>query len=416
MKNRNKTLILVILSLIAGLVYLAPFFRFSFYDQMKDALNLTDIQIGSIGFIYGLFNVLGYIPTGIIAEKFNTKKMLILSCLGMGLVTVWYSFYPGYAMYLVIHALYGVFSVWTFWSPYLKAVRKLGSEEEQSRLYGISEGLRGVAQTVVAFICLGALGMFAGTMVGFRVMILINAAVFFLLMIAVIVLVPDFDKENAEDEETPKQENVIVGMFKMLGNSSTWICIFVIMCGYCLWNTVNGYVGTYCTRVLQLSPSVSSTLSIIRSYVIVFVAGVSGGIIMDKFKSRGFGLMLVYIGIIITSIATMGLSHITLICACVTIVISYLVNVIKATYWSILGDAGIPVAQTGLATGIISLIGLTPDFFVSPIISRFIAYGESVGNVALGFNMMYIWMIVWAVLGIVAALILKKRKEKLIKA
>ena len=273
MKNRNKTLILVILSLIAGLVYLAPFFRFSFYDQMKDALNLTDIQIGSIGFVYGLFNVLGYIPTGIIAEKFNTKKMLILSSLGMGLVTVWYSFYPGYTMYLVIHALYGVFSVWTFWSPYLKAVRKLGSEDEQSRLYGISEGLRGVAQTVVAFICLGALGMFASNVVGFRVMILINAAVFFLLMIAVIVLVPDFDKNN-EGEESPKQENVIVGMFKMLGNSSTWICIFVIMCGYCLWNTVNGYVGTYCTRVLQLSPSVSSTLSIIRSYVIVFVAGV----------------------------------------------------------------------------------------------------------------------------------------------
>lgn len=415
MKNKNRTLILVILSLIAGLVYLAPFFRFSFYDQMKEALELTDIQIGSIGFIYGLFNVLGYIPTGIIAEKFNTKKMLIFSCLGMGLVTVWYSFYPGYAMYLVIHALYGVFSVWTFWSPYLKAVRKLGSEEEQSRLYGISEGLRGVAQTVVAFICLGALGMFTSTVVGFRVMILINAAVFFLLAVAVIVLVPDFDKDEESKEETKKQENVIVGMFKMLGNSSTWICIFVIMCGYCLWNTVNGYVGTYCTRVLALSPSISSTLSIIRSYVIVFIAGVSGGIIMDKFKSRGFGLMLVYTGIIITSIATMGLSHITLICAVVTIVISYLVNVIKATYWSILGDAGIPMAATGLATGIISLIGLTPDFFVSPIISRFIAYGESVGNVELGFNIMYIWMIVWAVLGIVAAFILKKRKEKLIK-
>ncbi|MDD6685898.1 MAG: MFS transporter, partial [Lachnospiraceae bacterium] len=70
---------LLILSMIAGLVYLTPFLRFSFYDQMKEALQISDLQIGSLGFIYGLFNVLGYIPTGFIAEKFSTKKMLILS-------------------------------------------------------------------------------------------------------------------------------------------------------------------------------------------------------------------------------------------------------------------------------------------------------------------------------------------------
>ena len=76
-----------------------------------------------------------------------------------------------------------------------------------------------------------------------------------------------------------------------------------------------------------------------------------------------------------------------------------------------MGDAGVPLAETGMATGIISLIGLTPDFFTSPIISRFITYGESRGNIALGFNMMFIWLIVWSVLGVVSGMILKKKKE-----
>ena len=128
MNKGKRNIVLVVLSMIAGLVYLTPFLRFSFYDQMKDALQLTDLQFGTIGLTYGLFNVLGYLPSGFLAEKFSTKKLLIISNLGMCLVTLWYSTYPGYQSLVVIHALYGVFSVWTFWSPYLKAVRNLGPD------------------------------------------------------------------------------------------------------------------------------------------------------------------------------------------------------------------------------------------------------------------------------------------------
>jgi hypothetical protein len=45
-------------------------------------------------------------------------------------------------------------------------------------------------------------------------------------------------------------------------------------------------MGTYGTRVLGLSNELSSTLSIIRSYIIVVVAGFSGGFAMDKFTSK----------------------------------------------------------------------------------------------------------------------------------
>ena len=44
-EQKNRNLVLLILSLIAGLMYLTPLLRFSFYDQMMEALNLTDIQI-----------------------------------------------------------------------------------------------------------------------------------------------------------------------------------------------------------------------------------------------------------------------------------------------------------------------------------------------------------------------------------
>lgn len=414
MNGKKRSLVLVILSLIAGMVYLTPLLRFSFYDQMMEALGVTDVQLGTIGSIYGIFNVACYVPSGILAEKFNTKKLLIISTFGMCLTTVWYSMYPGFTALLIIHALYGIFSVGTFWSPYLKAVRQLGSEEEQGRIFGLSEGLRGIGQTIAAFVCLGAMGLFATQAAGFRALLWINVGIFALLLAAVIFLVPDFDQEGSKNADAAAKEKKGGSIVQTLFSSSTWICIFVILCGYTIWNTANGYIGTYCTRVLKLSTGLSSSLSIVRSYIIVFVAGLSGGFIIDKFKTKGKGMMTVFL---LSAIAAAGILFtgnltLTFVCIGITIVLSYLANVIKATYWSILGDAGIPVASTGMATGVISLIALTPDIFVSPVISRFIRYGENLGKIETGFNMMLIWIVVWAALGIVASLILKRRKEK----
>lgn len=420
MNGKKRSLVLVILSLIAGMVYLTPLLRFSFYDQMLEALGITDVQLGTIGSIYGIFNVACYVPSGILAEKFNTKKLLIISTFGMCLTTIWYSMYPGFTALLIIHALYGIFSVGTFWSPYLKAVRQLGSEEEQGRIFGLSEGLRGIGQTIAAFVCLGAMGLFATQAAGFRALLWINVGIFALLLAAVIFLVPDFDRTDGKtnsqnaaasnDSEKKGKSSIVQTLF----SSSTWICIFVILCGYTIWNTANGYIGTYCTRVLKLSTGLSSSLSIVRSYIIVFVAGLSGGFIIDKFKTKGKGMMTVFLlsAIAAAGILLTGNLTLTFVCIGITIVLSYLANVIKATYWSILGDAGIPVASTGMATGVISLIALTPDIFVSPVISRFIRYGENLGKIETGFNMMLIWIVVWAALGVVASLILKRRKEK----
>lgn len=415
-KQKNRMMVLLVLSLIAGLMYLTPLLRFSFYDQMMEALNLTDLQIGTIGSVYAIFCIICYPITGILADKFSTKKLLVISTFGMALITVWYCLLPGYTSLLIIHGLYGIFSIATFWSPYLKAVRKLGSEEEQGRLYGISEGLRGIGQTIVASLCLFVVARFASMVAGFRVLLIINAVVFVLLMLAAIFVIPDDDKdENVKAESDGKSDSVVSIFTKSLTSSSTWICIFVIMCGYTLWSTANGYIGTYCTRVLGISANLSSTLSIIRSYVIVFLAGFTGGFIIDWFKTKGQGMILVFLASAISVLAIIFTSKVTAICVVVTIVLAYIVNVIKSTYWSILGDAGIPVESTGMATGIISFIGLSPDMFVPIVISRFITYGESIGNINVGFDYMLIWLVVWSVLGIVSGFILKKRKEKLMK-
>ena len=269
---------------------------------MLVALDLTDTQIGALGSIHGLLSVLGYFLSGILAEKANIKKLLIISCIGMAASSLWYATLPDYTSLIIIHVLMGFFGVSTFWTPYLKTIRNLGNHSEQGRLFGTSEAVRGVAQTLVAFLCLGVMALFAEVKMGFQALVLVNVAAFVILTILVILFIPDFDKEKTKEptsEEPEVKESTSKGFVKIFFNSSTWMCTFLVFCAYTLWTTVGSYMGTYTTRVLHVSPQLSSALSIIRSYIIVVVAGVTGGILMDKFRYKSQGMFVAFLSIAI---------------------------------------------------------------------------------------------------------------------
>ena len=412
MGKGRKMIALVILSIMAGMVYLTPFLRFTFYDQMIEALQITDVQIGTLGGIYGVFALIGYLPGGFLAEKFSAKHLLILSAAGMFAATVWVCFYPGFWALCVIHAMFGTFSVITFWSAYLKAVRNLGREDEQARLCGSSEAIRGIGQAVVSFISLGAVNAFGQAAVGFRIMLIINAVVFFALIVAIIIFIPKDDISAEGQKVSEKKDNLFETAGRLLKSPSVWICIFVIMSGFTVWTTVNGYMGTYGTRVLNLPDGLSSTLSIVRSYVVVLFAGLIGGVVIDKFSCKGKGLFVIFLLEVLSVAGIFLTSNLIFVCVAVTLILGFFANIIKSTYWSILGEAGISRQLTGLATGIISVIGFTPDAFSAPVVSRFIRYGEQQGNVETGFNIMLVWLAVWAVLGMTGSLILKRYTEK----
>ena len=269
-------------------------------------------------------------------------------------------------------------------------------------------------------------------------MLWFNAIIFAVLALLVIIFIPNFDKkltrkqkaelkqvasesqaesqgEAALEQEAQAESSIAIlkTMFKQLKNPGVWVCIGVIMCGFCLWSTTNGYMGTYCTRVLGIDPSISRPHR--GSYLIVFIAGVTGGVVMDKFKTKGKGMMVAFLATTISVALVFITRNAIFVCLAVTLVLAYMVNVLKSTYWSIMGDAGITRAETGTATAIISLIALTPDIFVSPIIGPIINYWDAAGSVETGFNIMLVWMLVWAALGS-CGLILKKRKQALDKA
>lgn len=78
-------------------------------------------------------------------------------------------------------------------------------------------------------------------------------------------------------------------------------------------------------------------------------------------------------------------------------------------------QAGIPIGMTGMATGIISFIAFLPDVFYGPILGKWLDDAKAAGDIAAGFNQIFILLIVCGVLGILSAMLLIKRTTDLKK-
>ena len=94
-----------------------------------------------------------------------------------------------------------------------------------------------------------------------------------------------------------------------------------------------------------------------------------------------------------------------------TLLIAFLANVMKSTYWSVMGQAGIPTKMTALATGFISFIVFLPDMIVPTICGIWIDTAAAAGNIEAGFNKIFILLIAFSLIGIIAGYILMRRTK-----
>ncbi|ALA36337.1 hypothetical protein [Mycoplasmoides pneumoniae] len=60
-----------------------------------------------------------------------------------------------YTQLVIIHVLYALSTVLTFWSAFIKSIKLLGPADEQARLYSTSEGSRYLIQVITGYISAG---------------------------------------------------------------------------------------------------------------------------------------------------------------------------------------------------------------------------------------------------------------------
>ena len=124
--KQHKWIAFFVVTISAGLIYRVPYLKTVFYDALVEEFQLTNTQVGTIMSVYSITKMIIYIPGGILADRFDNRKMLVGSNLMLALLTFWYATIPSLTGLMAIQFLLA-FSNVVFWLPAYSRAQDEGS-------------------------------------------------------------------------------------------------------------------------------------------------------------------------------------------------------------------------------------------------------------------------------------------------
>lgn len=394
----RKYLTIIALGLAGGSIYFIPYVKYVFYDAQIAAMGINNTQSGLLLTMYTIGNMVLYIPGGYLADKVSTKKALIISLVATSVLTWVYAFSLNFVVSMIIWLGLSFSTAFVFWSALMKAVRIVGTEEEQGFMYGLYYACNGIAAALTSFISLYAYNTADEDIKsGFVRGVNASGVVVLIAAICLVFLMKEDAGKVTTESDDDKISLPMVG--KVLKSPVVWILSIVILCGYGLKSSVS-YFNPYLTEVVGVSAVNSGIFSIINNYLLLLLAPV-GGILADKvFKSTckwlsvSFVILAVLFGgvlLIPSDISPMVASIYTLLPGAVTMMMYGVV-------FSSVSEAGISRTMTGTVIGISSIIGYLPDSIYSVLFGKWL---DNKG--AAGYTNIFIFLVASGILGAVLA-------------
>ena len=354
--------------------------RVLYYDEMLSFLGITPLELGQVLAIYGISSTCGTFFSGILADKYPHKWLLVFSLAATGLGGLYFLTKPSYHGFLILYIFWGLSITFTYNSAYYKSVRYTGSASQQGKLFGSINGGRKLLAWLVA---LAGTGLFALYVSESRIEAFKNTVLFYsiiYLVIAVLVAIFWKKEEPVADDDKWKVSDFLA----VLKHPATWLLGFTIYGVYSI-NRCMDMVTPYMTNVLEMEPATSAFLNGVRFYAFPFIAGMLIGYLMDKFTNK---IRVIQVVTIIGSLTLFGLIFLPTQGSFWHIVFFSLVGVSVITIWgtyatafSLLETANIPKKITGSIIGVAISIGYLPDISVN-YLNNYLAdaYGYELGS------------------------------------
>ena len=361
-----------VLTLAGGAIYPLIYLRQNFEVSILDSFGITISQLGQCYAMLGVIFVLTYLPSGWLADKVQPRWLVSFSLAATGLLGLWFSTLPSFDVLLVIFAGWGIATGLTFWAALIKGVAVLARHDEQGRFFGILDGGRGLVEAIVASI---AVALFAywldasGQSVSTSLQNVIYLYVGFALALSPIVL---FAIDDANDEASPVAVNgpnkqLWADLKSILSKPEVWLAAFCILCGYQLFWATYSFSG-YMQNIYGMTAVAVGTITVAKLWTRP-VGAIAAGFAGDRYNREKVLAGLMFAGsAALAALIALPLDVGVGALLAVIMLIGFMTYAIRGIFWATLDSCGIPVRIKGLAIGVMSLIGYSPDIYL-PLIN-----------------------------------------------
>lgn len=405
----NKWARLCFLVLGGGTIFKLSSMKDVFYVPMQNDWGLTNTQIGLSFTVYTIVQTTGLFLSLYIADRYSKKILLPFGLIGVGLCGLYLSTLPSFTGYLICFAAMAFFADVVYWPVLLKAVRLLGTQEEQGRLFGLLEAGRGVVDVIVASGALFVFVHFGEGKAGMQAGLLYYTVITLMAGVITYFIVDDDHVKNAEGSSANIE--TLKGIKHVLTCPNVWLASFGIFFVYAAYCGLTYFIP-FLKDIYMLPVALVGAYGIINQYALKMVGGPVGGFLADKvarsptvylkwtFLISAVAMMLfmqlphqsmnVYIGMV----ATLGFG---------AIIFSH-----RAIFFAPMDEIGTPRQYAGSAMAFGCIIGYMPAMFAYTL------YGWILDNFKgiTGYNYVFSVMIAFSLSGFICSTLLVKRIKK----
>jgi MFS family permease len=413
MSSKKSKITGMLALIIAGeAIFLLPFILMRvFKPVIREAFVISDAQIGEAQALYGITAVVSYFFGGFIADKWEARKLLSLSLILTGAGGFWMTMIPSIFTLKLLYAFWGVSTILLFWAALIKATRQWGNEHNQGLSFGLLDGGRGLFAATIALSGAAILSFFfpedainitfddkvqtlqyiIGTITG----------VVFLVAFLVWKVLP---KEKLEITDSKEFQFDFNQAFALMKHPKVVFHSLIIFCAYCAYKLTGTY-GTYARDVWNYSLEESTYFAVFIQYLRP-IAAVTVGWIADKFIPSRLIIPCFTILIIASGILGLGIGSEQAIYFSFTsfVLMAFGTYSLRGLYFAIIEETKIPIQLTGTLVGIISVVGFTPDIFMS----LFVGYMLGKDPTIVEYQNLYTLFTIIPIIGLLATLGFRK--------
>lgn len=412
----NRWFVFCILTLSGGVAFKLSSLKDMFYVPMQQFMGLTNTQIGGALSAYGIVQTIGLILGIYICDMFSKKYMIGGSLIGLGAVGVYLSTFPGYWGFLAAFGVMAILGEVTYWPVLLKAIRLLGDEKTQGRMFGFLEMGRGIIDVIIASSALAIFKAMGESAPGLRAGILFLSAATAVAGVLCLIFVPNDEKRvDADGKEQNRAQTAFGGMIQALKNLDIWAVAlngFVVYCIYCGLT----YFIPFLNQIYLLPATAVGMYGIINQYGLKMVGGPIGGFMSDKVhKSAAKHIRMGFLVCAIAMTAFLMVPHEALgqtgkwmLGAACTLGFGAIVFTMRAVFFAPMDEVKVPAEITGAAMSLASLVIYLPNAFA------YVMYGSFLDRYPgmKGFRIVFTVMIGWAIVGLFVSTFLIHRIKK----
>ena len=410
--NARRASIIVALIAAGEAVFVLPFVLTRvFRPTFLDVFGITNLELGTAFSFYGIVAMAAYFGGGPLADRYSARRLMAAALLVTGLGGVALAGIPSPRGLNILWGIWGLSTILLFWAAMIRATREWGGISGQGRAYGILEGGRGLlaaviaSVTVVVFAALLPADVASATPAqrasAFRAVIWIFTGLTLSIALLVWVVVPDIAPQDKGEQEPKLSWDGIRGACRM---PVVWLQAVIVVCAYVGYKATDDF-SLMARDVLGFDEVTAAGIGTLTFWIRAIVA-VGAGYLADLVDSSrviawGFAILLAGSGLIASGLLAPGVAWMLISTIVATSVGVY---ALRGVYFALLAEGGVPLAFTGSAVGVVSLIGFTPDVFMGPLMG--VLLDNSPG--ALGHQHVFTSVAVFGVLGLVATIAFRR--------